>query len=228
MTKLQYLIRPPSGQPPGVFSDYLLDGLGPTLLALGPERLKLTISDPAPPRLAVIPFARRSLGLISIWSDPARPPDAWNVAVLEAAGGYSVSGYRVEESLPVTYRRDWPDGQRTPGVGLLTLLNRRRGLDDATFMQRWHGKHSPLSLAIHPLWCYVRNVVRERLIPDSPRWDGVVEEHFQRREDLLDPRRFFGGALMMLPNMARVAADVAGFLDVRSLETYLAHEVHLR
>lgn len=225
--KLQYLIHPPKGQTPEVFSDYLLDGLGPSLLAHDPDRLKLTISDPAPPRLSVIPFARRSLALLSIWSDPSRSPEDWNVAVVAAAGGYAVSGYRVEESLPVAYRRDWPDGQPTPGVGMLTLLNRRRGLDDAAFMQRWHGVHSPLSLAIHPLWCYVRNVVRERVLPGSPRWDGVVEEHFQRREDLLDPRRFFGGALMMLPNMARVAADVAGFLDLRSLQTYLVREVHL-
>ena len=46
--------------------------------------------------------------------------------------------------------------------------------------------------------------------------------------DLLNPTRFFGGALKMVPNMLRVASDINGFLDMRKTETFYATEYHLR
>lgn len=228
MTKLQYLIAPPRGTAPGSFVERALGPLARDLLAAGPIQLKLTLTTPTPPRLAVIPFSRRQLALLSIWTEEAAAPWSDRLVTACTAAGWTIAGYRVDESVPLAYQRDWPDGQPTPGACLLTLLRRRRGLEDEAFMQRWHGVHSPLSLEIHPLWCYVRNVVREELVAGSPRWDGIVEEHFRHREDLLDPRRFFGGGLQLVPNMARVALDIAGFLDLLSLRTYLAQEHHLR
>ena len=152
----------------------------------------------------------------------------------------------------MAYHRSWADGVPTPGIGLMTFFKRRPGLDDAVFMERWHGGHTPLSLEIHPLWSYIRNVVREPVHTiarepvhtiarepvhtiargpaaiSEPAWEGLVEEHFQRPEDLLNPLRFFGGPLKMAFNMARVARDVAGFLDMRSLQTYLVQELFVR
>jgi hypothetical protein len=224
MIKLQYLVRPRPGVPRAAFAEQLLGELAAALLEQDPAGLKITLSLPEPPRLSVIPFVRRQVALVSVWTgEEPRISE-----VMRSAAG-ELSGWRVEESTPLAYARDWPDGRRTPGVCLLTLLNRKRGLDADTFMHRWHGVHTPLSLRIHPLWCYIRNVVREPVVAGSPRIDGIVEEHFRQREDLLDPRRFFGGSLLwMLPNMARVALDISGFLDLRSLEAYLAHEHHLR
>ena len=53
-------------------------------------------------------------------------------------------------------------------------------------------------------------------------------EACRTRNDLLNPTRFFGGALKMVPNMVRVANDIKGFLDMKKTETFYATEYHLR
>ena len=58
--------------------------------------------------------------------------------------------------------------------------------------------------------------------------DGIVLEACKTRGDLLNPARFFGGALKMVPNMLRVAKDINGFLDMKKTETYYATEYRLR
>jgi hypothetical protein len=226
MVKLQYLLRAPATAGAGAFRDRAL-AVGARLLASGPARLKVTFTAEEPPRLSVMPFRRDRLALVSLW-DEASPEAAvarWN-ALLQGEG--AAAGYRVVESLPRAYARDWPDGRDTPGGSMLTLLHRRAGLTDAEFLRRWHEGHSPLALGIHPLWNYVRNVVASPALPGSPPLDGIVEEQVRTRGELLDPTRFFGGWLRMLPSMLRVYRDVRGFLDLAAIENYLVTERWLR
>jgi len=217
--KHQLLLRPSDEPSHARFAERVRARAVPQLLEAGPSELKLTLTDTPPPRLAVQPFSRRPVALVS-WRGDRPPP---------GVEGFRVEAYRVEEALPVAYERTWPDGEPTPGVSLLTLFRRKRDLDDDTFLRRWHGGHTPLSLEIHPLWCYVRNVVLHAE-GDAEPWDGIVEEHFRRRAELLDPRRFFGGGrvLPMLRNMVRVGADIAGFMDLRSMQVHLATERWIR
>jgi hypothetical protein len=226
MVKLQYLLRAPASESVGAFRDRALAS-GERLLACGPARLKLTFTAEEPPRVSVQPFRRDRLALVSLWDEAAPEAAAvrWN-ALLQAEG--AASGYRVDESLPRAYQRDWPEGRDTPGGSMLTLLHRRTGLTDAEFLRRWHDGHSPLALEVHPLWNYVRNVVAAPVLPGSPPLCGIVEEQFRTRGDLLDPVHFFGGWLRTLPNMLRVLMDVRGFLDLSALENYLVTERWLR
>jgi hypothetical protein len=222
MVKLQYLLRAPAAEPVAAFRSQAL-AVGARLLASGPARLKLTFTAEEPPRVSVMPFRRDRVALVSLW-DEAMPDAAaasWN-ALLQAEG--AAAGYRVEESVPRAYRRDWPEGHDTPGGSMLTLLHRRPGLTDAEFLRRWHDGHSPLALEVHPLWNYVRNVVAAPVLPGSPTLCGIVEEQFRTRSELLDPVKFFGGWLRMFPGMLRVFADVRGFLDLAALENYLVTE----
>lgn len=131
--------------------------------------------------------------------------------------------YVVEQALPVAYTRNWPAMTKTPGVCLLTLFRKKRSLDHEEFIRRWHNGHTPLSLEIHPLWHYVRNVVIQS---DGKRYDGIVEEHCRNRNSMLNPAKFFGGPLKMLPNMIRVYLDVNGFLEYGSIEPYLVSEYY--
>ncbi len=227
MTKLQFIVRPASGARHEEFADLLHDGLIPALQRADSAQIKLTHTVSRAPRLSVIPFCRDPLAFISLWplGDGELDPLPW--VELFAPLADTLEGYGVEESTPVAYRRQWEDGVPTPGIGMLTLFRRRPGLDTAAFIQRWHGGHTPLSLEIHPLWNYIRNVVQEAVVPDSTAWEGLVEEHFQDSADLLNPLRFFGGPLKMVPNMARVARDVAGFLDMKSLQAYLVQELFI-
>ena len=226
MVKLQYLLRAPATERVEVFRDRAL-AVGARLLACGPARLKLTWTTEEPPRLTMMPFRRDRVAVVSLWDEaaPEAAESRWN-ALLRAEG--AASGYRVDESVPRAYRRDWPDGRDTPGGSMLTILHRRAGLSDAEFLRRWHEGHSPLALEIHPLWNYVRNVVASPVLPGSPPVCGIVEEQFRTRGALLDPTQLFGGWLRMLPNMLRVYADVRGFLDLSALENYLVTERWLR
>jgi hypothetical protein len=239
MIKLQLILRPHDGEGVAPFANRVVGSVGPALLAAGPAGLTLTLTVERPPRLAVVPFRRAPVALVSLWTPDDDPPRQWADRVLEAAGPGRAAGWRVDESVPVESLLTWPAGTRSPGVGLLTLLRRRRGLSDEELVRRWHGGHTPLSLRLHPLWRYVRNVTREPVVDGSPPVDGIVEEHFRDRRDLLRPLLFFGGpwaprrsaaacARRMLPAMARTAVDIAGFIDLPSLETYLVEEYRLR
>jgi hypothetical protein len=230
MHKTLLLLRAPAGFSRGALWTEVVERLAPRLLAAEPLAAKVCLTTPQPPRRSLIPLKRdRQLALFSCYArDGAAGERLAEQAAAALPSAWQLHGYRVAESLPLQYQRDWPLGQRTPGAGLLTLFRKKPGLSTETFLQRWHGGHTPLSLRIHPLWNYVRNVVQEPLVAHSPRWDGIVEEHFRSREDLLDVARFFGGWSAMLPNMLRVARDIWGFIDLRTIETYLVDEVHLR
>ncbi len=228
MESLQILVRPTATATLEPFVRAVTEKLGPALLDLKPGRLTLTFTAETPPRLSLIPFRRKACALVSLAGDGLATPGRWVEAARAALPGARVSAYRVTEARPVEYARDWPDGADTPGVGLLTLFRKPARLDSEQFLRRWHGHHTPLSLKIHPLWNYVRCAVEAPVVAGSEAWDGIVEEHFRSGPDLLDPVRFFGGPLWMIPNMVRVGLDVTGFIDLPSIQTYLVRERHLR
>ena len=134
----------------------------------------------------------------------------------------------MHEALPVSYRKNWNDGEATPGACLLTLFSKKRNIDYETFINRWHNGHTPLSLRIHPLWNYVRNEVKEVLTKESPKFNGIVEEQTRMAADLLNPFRFFGNPLIIIPRMITVYADTKSFIDYGTMETYLAAEYHIK
>ncbi len=183
--------------------------------------LKYTITDITPPLISVIPFSKSLLASISVYQGMPQL-----IEDLTQASGFR-GCYEVDEVFPIAYERDWPDGQATPGVDLVTLFKKRGDIDRSTFIDRWHNGHTPLSLKIHPMWNYSRNVVEKEAVDHSEPFDGIVEEHFRTRSDLLNPFRFFGNLIDILPNMWKVYTDVKGFLDYPSIETYLASEYHL-
>lgn len=228
MAKVQLLLREGRDVPADVFAARVREEIVPRLLSRDPLRLKVTFTEVDAPRVSVIPFQRGRFALFSVWlRDDEGDASTWADAV-DPLGRAALAGYRVDESVPVAYERTWADGRTTPGVGILTTFRRKPGLDDATFLERWHGGHTPLSLRIHPLWSYVRNVVLAPIVEGSPPLDAIVEEHFRHASDLLDPARFFGGLGAMIPNMVRVALDIRRFIDLRSMEVYFVSELHVR
>jgi len=134
----------------------------------------------------------------------------------------------LEEAIPVSYAKTWKDGEPTPGVCLLTLFHKKPGLDQETFINRWHHSHTPLSLRLHPLWNYNRNVVSSAISEGSSWYDGIVEEQFQKPSDLLNPLVFFGPPLKVLLHMYEVLKDTRSFIDMRKIETYLTTEIHFK
>jgi hypothetical protein len=192
------------------------------LKQLVPEKLKICLTLVKPPRISIIPFKRNKVAAISVHRERGSLPDC-----LVNAAGYT-GAYAVEEAIPVSYSRNWKDGETTPGACLLTLFHRKPGLDEPAFIRRWHEGHTSLSLRLHPLWNYNRNVVLETLSENSPWYDGIVDEQVRNTSDLLNPLRFFGPPLKVPLHMLQVYLDTRSFIDMKRIETYLAAEIHLK
>jgi hypothetical protein len=184
--------------------------------------ISYTITENEPPSVSIIPFRKQKIACISLWKSDDEPEK--NLIKLQGFQGV----YSVTEALPVAYGKNWEDGEKTPGVCLLTLFNKKKKIDYKTFIDRWHNGHTPLSLKIHPLWHYNRNVVEEKLSKNSINWDGIVEEHTRTHSELTNPFKFFGNPLIIIPRMLKVYTDTKSFLDYKTIETYLVSEYWLK
>ena len=111
------------------------------------------------------------------------------------------------------------------GVALIFQVfvsGKRSKLPSRGIIDRWHNSHTPLSLRYHPLWNYNRNVVDEYLTTNDAAFHGIVEEQVRERRDLLNPFRFFGNPLVIIPRMIHVYLDTKSFIDYPTMETFLA------
>ena len=184
--------------------------------------LKVVLTLKPTPSMSVIPFRKGKIAVISVIQK-----DKIYHSEIKNTEGYS-GCYLVEEALPVSYNKNWKDGTRTPGVCLLTLFNKKYNINRETFLDIWHNSHTPLSLRIHPLWNYNRNVILGKNLENKENWDGIVEEQFRTRQSLLNPFLFFGNIFIIIPNMMKVYLDTKSFLDYKTIEPYLAHEYHMK
>lgn len=236
MQKLQFVIRGAEGASAESFKRRVVESLVPRLLEREPAGLTVTFTAVDAPRASVVPFQRRRLAVVSIKEPEESVGETRWASLLAGPGEELVAGYRVEETVPMAVPRDWPDGHPSPGVVLLTLFRRKPGLSDDELRGRWFDEHGPMTLRNQPNWGYTRNWVKEPLVAGSPPFDGIVEEHFREPADLLDPIWFFGGAwapyrsrarcLLRVPgHMIAMLRSVSRFLDLRTLESYLAEEL---
>jgi hypothetical protein len=221
MRKEMYLIRGNAKEDYRNFTDRVLQAANSIGENINPEALKVTLTQEPPPKISVIPFRKNKIAVFSVYKN-----DHIKVDPLMKVEGFA-GAFTVEEALPVSYEKTWSDGQPTPGVCLLTLFQRKPGIDYDLFLHRWHNGHTPLSLKLHPLWNYNRNVVLQN-ISEHPDWyDGIVEEQTRTRSELVNPFKFFGNALEIAGNMISVYTDTKSFLDYKRIETYLAMEYHI-
>lgn len=183
---------------------------------------KLIFTKESPPKVSIIPFRKDKIAAISIYN---KGNESLQEFIQEK--GF-LGAYIVEEAIPVCYEKNWADLEHTPGVCLLTLFKQKKGIDYKTFIDRWHNSHTPLSLKIHPLWHYNRNVVTKKLTEDSEHWDGIVDEHMRTRSELLNPFKFFGNPLVIIPRMINVYTDTKSFLDYKTIEPYLTSELYIK
>ena len=221
MRKEIYLIRGQENENYRRFTDRILETGKTAAEIINPAALKVTLTQQPPPKFSVIPFRKSKIAVFSIFKD-----DHIKVDYLMKAEGFS-GAFTAEEALPVAYRKTWADGEPTPGACLLTLFHRKPGIDYDTFIHRWHNGHTPLSLKIHPLYNYNRNVVLQKISDCATWYDGIVEEQTRTRSELLNPFKFFGNALEITGNMIAVYRDTKSFLDYKRIETYLTSEYHI-
>lgn len=217
--KTIYLIRGAKNEAYPAFKERLFQQINEVRTKYQPVSMWVTYTANKAPRRSIIPFKKVKIAAVSV-----KTTTSVTAKELIEMPGFA-GAYLVEEAIPRAYRQSWPDGTPTPGVNLLTLFHKRPGISWETFLHRWHNSHTPLSLKIHPLWNYNRNVVQEKLTDPCEPFDGIVEEQMRTREELLDPFKFFGNPLIIIPRMLSVYFDTKSFLDYGKIETYLAEEI---
>jgi hypothetical protein len=135
----------------------------------------------------------------------------------------AASGWRVEEHVAWDYERDWPDGQTTPGVKLLSLVVRRPDQPLDEFKERYRN-HVEVAREHHGgCWKYVQNVmIGPVTLPPGRIIDAVSELWFRSLDDFLE--RFYTNRP---ESVDAVAADTKGFIDFRRTSSMLVQETML-
>jgi hypothetical protein len=200
MEKLIYLIWERPTRDPADLRAQVLDDVAPRLFAAGARALQVDVDDEHAQVASMVPVPDDELPMraeVSIWVD-AHDDRAPLEAVLDEVG-IRRAGYLVTESMYRDYgdnehaeKRDWPDGQRSPGIVTVTVFDKPPGIDDESFYGHWYGHQSPMSEWMQPRARYVRNAVVRSLTPGAPRYRAIVEEAWPTVEHLTDLRRFFG------------------------------------
>jgi hypothetical protein len=212
----------------------LLERVAPALLGRC-EQLGIDVADEHAAVRSPSPFplwGDKPVGLVNAWTDE---PEEVLAALRDE--GFEVHGWRVEESVPVDYGdnrhaepRDWPDGQRSPGLVAVTFLQRPASLDREEWIRRWHGRMSSVSEEIQPRTRYVRNVVEQALTEGAPPYEGIVEECWADAETLANPRLFYGAdsGAQVVRNMMRILGAVWHFAWPWKLHTVVMSEYLLK
>jgi hypothetical protein len=204
MEKLVYLLWGTGGPDEGdTLRHRLLTETAPLLLDAGARGLAVNVHDTAaadaPSPVPTPEDEAPHQAEVSVWVDSydRRHPLEQTVLAL----GLTTAGYLVVESLYEDYGttphappRDWPEGDRSPGVLTVALIHRPAGLDYREWIARWHGTQSPLSAALQPRTRYVRNEVVRSLTDGAPEIDGIVEEAWPSARHVADPLLFYNAS----------------------------------
>jgi hypothetical protein len=137
------------------------------------------------------------------------------------------------ESVPQPYGDafTWPEGSASPGLSIVTLLDKPAQLPEAEFYRCWHELHRATTAECHPFTSYVRNEVARPLTPGATRLRGIVTESAPSEQDFLDPDRFYvsgGDPERLRANQKRVFSEITRFIDMTTIQVAPMTEVVVR
>lgn len=235
MEKLMYLVwlEPDTGR--DKVADAMLGSVADGLLALGPHRLSMDLRDVHSDIPAPVPTPEGEVplhALVSIWLDAVDHRRPYEDVLATVAT--RLTGYQVVESLYRDYggnqwsaRRDWPDGQRSPGVLTVALLQQHPDLSLEEWITRWHTRISPITEVIQPRTRYVRNAVFRGITDGAPPLGGIVEEAWPSLEHVTDPMLFFcadGDPEKMTAHVTQMIEEITAFTDLGTMRSVTMSE----
>jgi hypothetical protein len=227
--KIVYILWPIKGQEKKKTRDILLGDLSTRIIGSGAVRLAMDIDDPEADMRSPAPklySGEPICALVNMWVEDMNKRK--NIEDMLRYAGFRIAGYLVEESIFTEYGgnrhagpRDWPDGRRSPGITMVTLMERPRRLSRDEWIRRWHGIMSPVSEEIQPRTRYVRNLVVEAITPGAPTFEGIVEEAWPSKKHVTNPFLFYGAdnIWQLIRNMCRILRAVKSFLNLRTIRT---------
>ena len=161
-------------------------------------------------------------GFASLWVAQHYGEQVSDALAVLARHADDVAAYLVTESMPMPPPASAP-GQRVPGLANIALLRRPAGLDEPTWLRRWHHDHTPVAIATQSTFGYVQNYVVRALTDSAPAVDAIVEELFPI-EAVTSLHAFFGAAddADLADRMNRMVASTAAFganVDIDTVPT---------
>ena len=235
MEKLMYLMWTGEARTRAEVADAVLGGVAPELLALDPLRLTIDVWDPESDIPAPVPTPEGETplhALVSLWIDAVDYREPFETVL--AAASERLAGYEVVESLYRDYGgnqwsppRHWPDGQRSPGVLTVALLEQHPEQTFDEWVTRWHTRISPITEAIQPRCRYVRNAVFRPITDGAPPVRGVVEEAWPSLEHVTDPMLFYcadGDPERMNDHVSQMIEEINAFVDLSTLRSVTMSE----
>jgi hypothetical protein len=233
--KVMYLAWLGEGATRSEAAEVMLGRVGEELLALDPLRLTIDVRDPESDIPAPVPTPDGETplhGLVSLWLDTIDQREPFEAALRGATD--RLAGYSVVESLYRDYGgnqwsppRSWPDGERSPGVLTVALLQQHPEQTFEEWMTRWHTRISPVTEAIQPRARYVRNAVFRPITPGAPPVAGIVEEAWPSLSHVTDPMLFYcaeGDPERMNAHVTQMIEEINAFVDLSTLRSVTMSE----
>ena len=219
----------------GEVADLLLGSVRSELLALEPRALSMDVWDQASDIPAPVPTPEGETplhGLVSVWLDAVDHRRAFEEVLGRVAT--RLAGYSVVESLYRDYGgnqwsapRNWPDGERSPGVLTVALIQQHPDLSYEEWITRWHTRISPVTEQIQPRCRYVRNAVFRPLTEGAPPVAAIVEEAWPSLEHVTDPMLFYcadGDTETMNAHVTQMIEEINAFTDLSTLRSVTMSE----
>jgi hypothetical protein len=227
MEKLVYIARKVAGCPIEEYRERLLGRCAERILESGVSGLTLCVADladdPRVDRDRLVGSGPSIAATCSVWLSSLDDRHFIEAALRDT--GAHIDGYLVTESVPQPYaKRNWADGERSPGLTQVCAFPQPDHLADDEFFRLWHDEHTPFSFEFHPRrWRYERNVVARVLTPGAPPYRGIVNESWPEFEDFLDMDRY-------VPEELRAPSDdrVEGFIGLDALHLTVTSEYILQ
>ncbi len=205
------------------------------LLSLAPHGLSMDVRDPEsdiPPPVPTPEGETPLHAVVSVWLDTLEHRTPYEAALSAAAT--RLAGYSVVESLYRDYGgnqwsgpRDWPDGERSPGVLTVALLQQPPEQTFDEWITRWHTRISPITEAIQPRTRYVRNAVFRAVTDGAPPVRGIVEEAWPSLEHVTDPMLFYcadGDPEKMNAHVTQMIEEINAFIDLDTFRSVTMSE----
>ncbi len=237
MEKVMYVVRDPARG----HGDGLRDGLvGATerFVAAGALAVTVDVDDSqsdVPPALPAPEDEPTIRAVVSVWLHNYQQRGPVEALLDELVPDYD--GYLVVESLYTDYGgnahaapRDWPDGERSPGLLTVTCLEQAADLTYEAWIEHWHGYQSPMSEEMQPRSRYVRNEVVRPLTPDARPWKAIVEEAWPSAEHVTDPFLFYTASSQeeLDANIGTMVTSVSKLTDLGTLRVNTMSEYLLK
>jgi hypothetical protein len=234
-----YLVWLPEGTPRTEVRVRMLGIVAPQLLAADVVALSMDLDDEEADVVSPVPAPvgeHTPQAIVSVWVDSYdhRAP----LEEILGSVALGLAGYQVVESLYRDYGgnrwsapRYWPDGERSPGILTVALVEQRPDLSFEEWITAWHAGVSPVSEKVQPRCRYVRNAVFRAITPNAPPYRGIVEEAWPSAEHVTDPMLFYcaeGDLEKMNANVTALFEQVAAVFDLNTMRSLTMSEWILR